>query len=482
MKTPFSTPARKWLSVAFVLALAIVYVGLAASRFAASWFDDRGEKRADLRSLQRAVSLDPRDSDYRYDLGRYYDLVAHDQAAAIPQYQAAVALNPHSADYWRDMAFAYWVREDTAHQTAALERAILAEPTKPEIARTAANFYLVLATNEKDPALEQTLATKALREFRVVLTNDPPSAPEAIQNCWRLEPDVDVLLRDVVPPTSEAYIPFLTFLQNEVDRQIHEITAATAQADSNDPATLAQIRNKGAQIHNETAASFKVWNALVVSGQPFEQRYASDFLTFLIQHGEVDEAVKVWQQTTDHFKLSSYLPSPANLIVNGQLSLPVLNAGFDWRYQKQNGVKLSLDPLDPKELHGPRSLRITFDGPGISDAGFYQLVAVQPGTTYDFSAHYRNEGQQEGAGGPHFTVQDMYSQAIYYESEVLKPVNQPTDSDDLKDVDSRKTVQGEFTTSPTCKLLVVHIRRVPEGHPFRGKLWVDDFRLIKKPA
>jgi hypothetical protein len=477
MKIPFSTPGRKWLFAALIFALAIVYVGLAATRFAASWFDDRGDRRADLRSLQRAVRLDPGNSDYRYDLGRYFDLVAHDQRAAIPQYQAAVALNPHSADYWRDMAFAYWVREDTANQTAALERAVLAEPTKPEIARTAANFYLVLATNEKDPAVQQTLTMKALREFHVVLANDPPSAPEAIQNCWRLEPDVDLLLRDVVPPTGDAYISFLTFLQNDADRQIREIASQAPDA-----ADAAQIQSKGIQIHKETAAAFKVWTALAHSGQPFEQRHAADYLTFLIQHGEVDEAVDVWQQTADHFKLSSYLPSPGNLIVNGQLSLPVLNAGFDWRYQKQNGVKLALDLLDPKEAHGPRSLRITFDGPGISDAGFYQLVAVQPSTTYEFSAHYKTEGQQEGQGGPHFTVQDMYSQKIYYESDVLRAVEESQASDDVKDAETRKPVNGEFTTSSTCKLLVVHIRRVPEGHPIRGKLWVDDFRLIKKPS
>jgi hypothetical protein len=71
---------------------------------------------------------------------------------------------------------------------------------------------------------------------------------------------------------------------------------------------------------------------------------------------------------------------------------------------------------------------------------------------------------------------------IYYESDVLKASDDSQESDDVKDAETRKTVNGEFTTSPTCKLLVVHIRRVPEGHPIRGKLWVDDFRLIKKPS
>jgi hypothetical protein len=112
---------------------------------------------------------------------------------------------------------------------------------------------------------------------------------------------------------------------------------------------------------------------------------------------------------------------------------------------------------------------VTFDGPGISDAGFYQLIPVQPGTSYDFTAYYKN-GELEGAGGPHFTIQDMYSQQVYY------------DSDELKDGSFWKSVDGEFTTSSDCKLVVLHVRRLPAGSPIRGKLWIDDFHLSRKPS
>ena len=110
----------------------------------------------------------------------------------------AVELNPHSARYWFDLASAYQVLGDTASQTTAMEHAIGAEPTKPDVAWTAANFYLVQGENEK-----------ALREFRVVLANDATLAAAAIQFCWRIQPDVDLLLRDVVPPTGDAYSAFL---------------------------------------------------------------------------------------------------------------------------------------------------------------------------------------------------------------------------------------------------------------------------------
>jgi hypothetical protein len=76
----------------------------------------------------------------------------------------------------------------------------------------------------------------------------------------------------------------------------------------------------------------------------------------------------------------------------------------------------------------------------------------------------------EGAGGPHFTIQDMYTQAIYYES------------DELIDAGFWKSAEGEFTTGPDCKLVVLHVRRLPAGSPIRGKLWIDDFHLTQKPS
>ena len=418
MKIALDTPARKWTLAALVLGFAVLYAVAAAREFVASWLGGHVQ----LTSLERAAWLDPGNAEYRNHLGRYYDLVERDPAAALPHYRAAVTLNPHSARFWFDLAGAYEVLGDTAGQTAALERAIQADSMTPDVAWEAANLYLVEGETEK-----------ALREFRVVMANDTSLAGTSIQYCWRINPDVDALLRDVVPKSADAYIAFLALLE---DKQ-------------------------------ETAGTFKVWDALIASHQPFESRYVYDYLRFLIQHKEVDEAVKVWQQSADHFGLSSYLPSSSNLIVNGLFNLNVLNAGFDWQYQKQSGVTLTLDPSD---FHaGRRSLLITFDGPRITDAGIYQLIAVQPNTTYQFSGFYKN-GEIEGAGGPHLTIQDMYTQAIYY------------DSDELKDAGFWKSVDGEFTTSPDCKLVVLHVRRLPEGSPIRGKLWIDDFHLVRKPS
>jgi tetratricopeptide (TPR) repeat protein len=417
MEIVLNSAWRKGLAVGAGAALCLIYVLLAGRLFAASLYGGRPE----LASLQRAARLDPRNADYRNRLGRYYALVARDPGAALEPYRAALQLNPHSARYWFDLASAYQVLGDVSNQSSALEHAIEADPTTPDVAWEAANFYLVQGDNEK-----------ALREFRVVLANDPSLAPPAIQLCWRINPDVDALLRDVVPARSEAYIAFLSLLMTK----------------------------------QETAATAKVWAAMMATPQTFEQRYVYAYIRYLFDHKDVEQASLVWRQAAPRFGLSAYLPTSRNLIVNGDFSLDVLNGGFDWQYEKQPSVTLTLDPSD---FHGGhRSLLITFDGPGVSDAEIRQFIAVEPRTHYEFSAYYKN-GELEGAGGPHLTIQDAYTQAVLY------------DSDELKEAGFWKSATGEFITAADTRLLVLHVRRLPAGSPIRGKLWVDDFHLAAKP-
>jgi TPR repeat protein len=416
MQIPIDSPSRKKIFVGAILGVSLVYVFFATKLLVASVFSERAE----LPSLRHAVRLDPDNAEYRNRLGRYYALVARDPAAAIEHYRSAVQLNPHSARYWFDLASAYQVLGDVSNQTWALEHAIDADPTTPDVAWEAANFYVVQGEDQK-----------ALREFRVVLQSQASLAGLAVQYCWRIMPDVDQLLKNVIPAKSDAYTAFLSLLMTK----------------------------------EETSATSKVWAAMVASPEPFELRRVYDYFKFLLDHKDVDQARLVWQQAAPRFGLSSYLPTRNNLIVNGDFHLDVLNGGFDWQYEKQQGVTLTLDPSD---FHaGYRSLLITFDGPGVADAGIRQFIAVQPNTTYQFSAYYKN-GELDGAGGPHFSIQDAYTRAALY------------DSDELKEAGFWKSATGEFTTGADCRLLQLHVTRVPEGSPIRGKLWIDDFRLAAK--
>ena len=407
---------RRWLFSASMILLACAYLFLTGQEFAASVF----AARPDRASLERAVRLSPGNADYRHRLGRYFAFVAFDPQSAVASLQSAVALNPHQARYWFDLAAARGVAGDAGGQRDALERAVEAEPTAPDVAWEAANFFLVAGDTDR-----------ALREFRVVIENDPYLPAAALQACWRARPDTDALLRDLVPPRPDSLLAFLSLLMSK----------------------------------QETDGTVKVWDRLLQLRQKFDAHYLFDYVRYLILARRPDAALAAWEQAAGVLDLAAYLPSPDNLVVNGDFSLDVLNGGFDWTYQNQAGVRLLLDPSD---FHtGHRSLSITFEGPGISDAGIRQWIPVRPGSAYEFTAYYKS-AEFQGAGGPQIVLRDGYT------GQML------ASSGPLNDADFWKPVHAEFTTPASTNLLLLNVERLPAGSPIRGKLWLDNFELSPK--
>jgi tetratricopeptide (TPR) repeat protein len=412
MAIPLSN-RRRWQFAAGVTLVACVYIFLTGAEFAASVFASRPE----LPSLQRAVRLSPGNADYRHRLGRYFAFVAADPQSATESLRAAVELNPHDARYWFDLAAAYQVIGDLAGRRAALDRALQAEPTAPDVAWEAANFFLI------DGDID-----RALREFHVVIENDNSLADAALRTCWRVRPDADALLRDVVPARADSLISFLALLGSK----------------------------------QETKGAIKTWERLAQLHEKFENRYLYDYVRYLIAAHRPDAAMSAWEQTAGILGLSAYLPTEDNLVVNGDFSLDILNGGFDWTYVDRPEVRKILDPSDFHQGH--RSLLLTFQGPGINDAGIQQLIPVRAATTYDFSAYYKS-ADFEGAGGPQIVLRDAYTGAQLYAS------------DPLNDADFWKEVHSKVTTPDSTTLLVLAIERFPAGSPIRGKLWLNNFEL-----
>jgi len=407
---------QRWQWAVGVASLACIYILLIGKEFAASVLAARPE----LPKLQLAVRLAPGNADYRHRLGRYFTFVASDPQSAIESFRAATALDPHNARYWFDLAAAYQVTGDTAGQRTALDRALQAEPTAPDVAWEAANFFLING--------DKSDTDHALREFHVVIENDPTLVYPALRASLRVRPDTDALLRDVVPAHPDSLLAFLDLLTSK----------------------------------QETEGAIKTWDRLAQLHQKFPNRYLYDFVHYLIGVNRPDAAMSAWQQTADVLGLSAYQPTEDNLVVNGDFSLDVLNGGFDWIYVNRIGVKPLLDPSDFHQ--GQRSLSLTFEGPGIEDAGISQLIPVRCATTYDFSAYYKS-ADFEGAGGPQIVLRDAYTRAPLFVSE------------SLNDADFWKEVHSKVTTPNSTTLLLLAIERFPAGSPIRGKLWLDDFEL-----
>ena len=415
MQVSLRNRARKTALWGGTLILAAIYSGSAIREYLA----DHYSQKSDLASLQRAVRLQPANAKYRDRFGRYLSMVQESPEAATESYKAAVELNPYVAAYWLDLAAGYELLGNSGGQKAALEHAINADPRRPEVAWEAANFYIIHGETQR-----------ALRELRTAIQGGPALRAASLQLCWRVEPDVDIILGDAIPPVPDVYLFFLQLLISK----------------------------------KETAGAAKVWQELARLGRPIERASVFNYISYLISQQEIVQARLVWQQATGLWGMPAYQPSPANLVVNGDFSLDVLNGGFDWLYQRSTSIALALDPTQAHT--GQRSLSIIFDGPGIKDAGIRQFIAVEPNTTYQFSANFRAE-DMEGAGGPQFAIRDAFGSRTYFSSE------------ELKGADFWKPVRGAFTTGTDTKLVVLEVDRVPAWSPIRGKLWIDGVRLAK---
>lgn len=403
--------SKRLAVVVLLLSGTAAYLALTTTQFLAAHFSQSSR----VPDLRRAIKLDPWNAEYRDNMGRF-ELLAHQSPEnALPWLKTATRLNPNRSGYWLDRAIAEELVGDFASERDSLARVTAVEPHSAGLAWQVANLYL--SQGDTEPAL---------REYRRVLENDPARALQAIQICWRIRPDIDFLLQNVVPASADE--PLLSFLVS---------------------------------MRQSTAAA-KVWERIISQQQPVGRQFLFDYLRHLFSDRDPTQAARVWQQAANLSGLAAYQPTEENLLVNGDFSLDILNGGFDWSYQKSAAVSLA---LDPDEGHsGSRSLRILFLGPGIEDAGIRQLISVDPGMQYEFSGYYKAR-EMDGAGAPKFAIQDLYDGTTFFMS------------DDLRDTESWTRVKGSFATGADTHLLVLRIARVPAGRPIRGKLWIDDLRL-----
>lgn len=416
MQVKLNSRPRKLLFALVSLAAAGLYLSFIARHYAAA----RLSARRDARSLAQAARLEPWNAEPHWELGRYSLFVAQDPTAAVSNLEAAIALNPSVAQYWLDLAAAYQVSGDVPRQRFALDQGLQAEPTAPDVAWEAANFYLV-----------QYDLARALSLFRVVMANDPEQLNAALSLCWRATRDVNRMLADAVPPHPAPYFALLNLLTSQ----------------------------------GQTESAEVVWKRLTSLGQQFPASNAFPFVDYLIEKHEASAAAQAWQQLlARNHDLQAYV-QPGDLIVDGSLEKEFLNGGFDWRYSDTGAVQLA---IDNGEFHGGnQSLRMAFTGPGVSDPGIFQYVPVRPDTNYHFTAYTKAE-DIESASGPRLAVLDAYSGKKY----VL--------TDDSLGTTGWREQSADFQTSPESSLVIVKVTRVPGDPLIKGRFWIDDLSLAQR--
>ena len=98
----------------------------------------------DVVSLERAIALEPRDAAYQDLLCRFLLFDRQEAGAAVPHCKRATELNPFQSAYWLHLALVYY-RTGKHEQQEAILKAISVDPTTPDVAWEAANFFLLRA-------------------------------------------------------------------------------------------------------------------------------------------------------------------------------------------------------------------------------------------------------------------------------------------------------------------------------------------------
>jgi cytochrome c-type biogenesis protein CcmH/NrfG len=371
----------------------------------------------DQASLQRSIRLQPQDAS-NYDLlGQYFMWAAQDPQAAALEFQQAVRLNPYASSYWLHLAQSEYSLGNDGEQASAIRKAITVDPTTPEVAWAAANFFLV-----------QGKTHEALDQFAVVVRNDPLMADKALEMSWRAMGEADPIVRRL-PPDPEIYLKFIKLLA----------------------------------VKQQWAVAGNVWTSMLRLNREFDLRSALFYVDGLLANKDVAGARNVWQQIADRSSsLKPYLTAD-NLVVNGSFDREFLNAAFDWRYSERPGAAVTLDSTETQQ--GAEALSVTYSGSN-EDVGISQYVPVTPNTSYVASAWVKSE-ELQSANGPRLRVYDGYRNLEYAQSE------------ETLGTTSWHRVQTAFTVGKDTTLVSIRFSREPGSTIIRGRFWIDNVQMLQ---
>lgn len=415
-------PAARFavLVFAFALATALAFFSIRNARAV-----DQSELGTRA-GLEAAARLEPSNSDNWYLLGRYwqYSLDEPDSARAIANFRRALSINPRSIDAWLDLGTVYETENNSTAARDAYLQARNAYPASAEVSWRYGNFLL-----------RQGQLPAAFAEIRRAVYADPKRSAEAFSRCWRVDFSVESVLDTVIPPNRDAYLAVIREL------------AETDQL----PSTLI------------------VWQRLVALHPPMSPANVIFFTDFLLHKNHFDDAHRVWQDAVRLSDINTGDP-PTSVLWDGGFESNVQGGGFSWTYPAlPPGVQAG---LDRRQKHtGKQSLRIFFAArQNTNFDGVCSNVAVQPDTTYRFTAWARTQAltSDEGIRFRLYGFSDSQPATV-------------ADSPDFRGTQPWTRVEMPWTSGKDVHRARVCIQRSPSrgfDRRIQGTAWVDDIALV----
>jgi tetratricopeptide (TPR) repeat protein len=420
-----ANPARRWIAavIAIVTAVWFCYAGAKhafASHYAIS---------SNPQDWERAARIEPGNAEIWYRLGRYrqLDFDNADVPLAISYYRRAIQLNPRSPYYKLDLAGALEMAGNNGEADSNFRAAQAAYPISAEVSWKYGNFLL-----------RQNRLPEAYAEIHRAVMVDPKLIPFAVSRVWHSDPNIHLLLDQVLPDTAEAYSQALAYLIEAQD----------------------------------TAAALEVWHRLIAKDPHADLKWVFMLTDMLVAQEKFEEAGTVWRQAIGRDTGSAPTYAGNSLVYDGGFEKDISGGSFGWRQSDAKGADFDFD-MDVKHS-GSRSARLIFDGTeNLSYEGLFQFVLVSPGTRYHFQGFLRTD-QISTESGMRFEIVDPKDQQHL---DVVTPNETGTLPWTL--------VQIDFTTGPQTHLILIRFVRRPSerlDNKLRGTVWIDDVTIVPAGA
>jgi len=421
-----STPAARALLVLLALALAaaLSYSGIR---------NTLAVHEAELNTPQgyeRAAKLEPDDARNWYLLGRYwqYNLEDPDAPHAIRAYQTALSFDSHSADTWLDLGTAYELEGDISAARNAFLQAKRAYSLSPEVSWRYGNF--LLRRGEFDAAFA---------EIEQAVEADPKRGAAAVTLGTRFDPDLKAVLERVLPHAQDSYLSVISALSEQ----------------------------------QQTDQALIVWSQMAVLHPHLQMSESYPLLEALIRKRQMREAQTVWDQALAFAGVSRPPDPPGSLVWDGGFESDIAKGGLTWYYPSFiGGVQVT---LDTREKHsGNRSLRVTFNGlQNVNFNDVCQYVAVQPSTSYRFSAWVRTRDISTDQG-VRFGLQSLSASQ-----------NSTGWTEDVRGTQPWAQIEFPWSSGNDVRQLHLCVSRLPSAKfdsKIGGSAWIDDVSLVPQSA
>jgi len=316
-----------------------------------------------IESCTRALEYEPSNAELWWQRGRlyHYSVQNTDLDRAISDYRKALEINPRLALAWADLSDALEQTKRFELAEIALERSFEMQPYSPSIRWRAGNFYL-----------RRYNLPKMYDCFKMACRYDTSKLGIAIETAWKIDPDHDNIIQNLIPDDFRANIRYLNFL---VDKNELDLASAAWQRCLKNPvppdyqlkpSLLFRFVDR-LLLNNRTREALKVWNDILHKARTglSDTRYQ--------EHGSANSRTTM-----------------TNPVWNASFENEILQGGFDWRYPDIPEIRFRTDTR--YRLKGLKSLEITFDGANITNGRLNQIIPIPSPGRYILDFYARTDG------------------------------------------------------------------------------------------